>query len=106
MAAMMGYEFGTVYPRFQDCTWQVLPANCDVAKNMGFNVMSRNAGLGFGNFLAGMALDVFRAPHHTISDVRKYRKWLHFSHPGMTVHHLHAVGQPHGGRSLVRQQWT
>lgn len=92
MALMMGYAFGTCFSRFQDCTWQLLPANCDMANSMGFNVMSRNAGVGFGNFLAGMALDVFPSRRHTIADVAvKYRNWLHFSHPGMIIQWLHEV---------------
>jgi len=91
MASMMGFAFGTVFSRFQDCTWQLLPANCDMANSMGFNVMSRNAGVGFGNFLAGMALDLFPAHRHTVSDVVKHRKWLHFSHPGMIINYLHEV---------------
>lgn len=91
MAMMMGFAFGTVFSRFQDCTWQLLPANCDMANSMGFNVMSRNTGVGFGNFLAGMALDFFPSRRHTMSDVVKHRKWLHFSHPGTIIHYLHEV---------------
>jgi len=91
MAAMMGYAFGTVFSRFQDCTWQLLPANCDMANSMGFNVMSRNAGVGFGNFVAGMVLDLFPSRRHTMSWVVKHREWLHFSHPGMIIQYLHEV---------------
>eukprot|EP00440_Ansanella_granifera_P066559 gb/GFBE01072187.1/.p1 GENE.gb/GFBE01072187.1/~~gb/GFBE01072187.1/.p1 ORF type:complete len:599 (+),score=108.37 gb/GFBE01072187.1/:1-1797(+) len=61
MATVFGLSFGAAFSRFQDCTWQLLPPEVDMATSMGFNVMSRNAGVGIGNFLAGMSLDCFRA---------------------------------------------
>lgn len=97
MALIMGYAFGTVYSRFQDFTWQFLPENCDMANCMGFNVMSRNAGVGFGNFLIGMTLDLFPAPRHTVADVANIY-WWNAVHPGAITHYLHASpGYTHTG---------
>jgi len=64
IALVWGFSFGSAYTRFQDCTWQLLPPDADLAHSMGFNVMSRNAGLGAGNFLAGVVLDCFSAQPH------------------------------------------
>lgn len=101
-AVMMGFAFGMVYSKFQDSTWQLLPENCDMANCMGFNVMSRNAGVGFGNFLAGMALDLFPAHRHRIGDVVKQRKWWHVVHPEAIMQYLHeAPGYTHTGYYLM-----
>jgi len=61
VALFYGFFFGSAYSRFQDCTWMLLPQGVDMASVMGFNVMCRNAGLGAGNFLAGLILECFVA---------------------------------------------
>jgi MFS family permease len=59
VACLLGVSFGSVYSRFQDCTWSLLPTKTDVANLMGFAGMSKLAGVGIGNFAIGMILDAF-----------------------------------------------
>jgi len=58
IAVLFGGAFGSVYSRFQECTWSILPRGIDVANAMGFAAMCKLAGVGIGNFLAGIILDV------------------------------------------------
>merc|ERR1719410_2653302 len=58
IAILFGGAFGSVYSRFQECTWSILPQGIDVANAMGFAAMCKLAGVGVGNFLAGIILDV------------------------------------------------
>lgn len=60
LVVVFGATFGLGYSRFQDATWRLLPQNCDMANAMGFNVMSRNFGLGVGNFFFGALLEEFK----------------------------------------------
>merc|ERR1719253_1916574 len=60
LVVIFGATFGLGYSRFQDATWRLLPANCDMANAMGFNVMARNFGLGVGNFFFGALLEEFK----------------------------------------------
>jgi len=53
-----GASFGSVYAHFQECTWSLLPPGVDVANAMGFAAMCKLAGVGLGNFLAGVILDI------------------------------------------------
>uniref|UniRef100_A0A7S4SF44 Major facilitator superfamily (MFS) profile domain-containing protein n=1 Tax=Alexandrium monilatum TaxID=311494 RepID=A0A7S4SF44_9DINO len=55
---VFGGSFGTCFTIFQELTWQLLPPGVRVANAMGFNVMSRLFGVGLGNFLSGMILDL------------------------------------------------
>lgn len=59
LSALSGACFGASFTRFQDCTWDILPAGANVANAMGFNVMCRLFGVGLGNFIAGIILDQF-----------------------------------------------
>lgn len=59
IASCLGLAFGSVYARFQECTWSLLPAGVDVANAMGYAAMCKLAGVGIGNFLAGIILDVY-----------------------------------------------
>jgi len=59
VACLFGLAFGTVYARFQECTWSLLPPCVDVANAMGFAAMCKLAGVGLGNFFAGIVLDVY-----------------------------------------------
>jgi len=61
ISVAFGFSFGAVYARFQECTWSLLPAGVDVANAMGFAAMAKLAGVGIGNFFAGIILDVFSA---------------------------------------------
>uniref|UniRef100_A0A7S4SF09 Major facilitator superfamily (MFS) profile domain-containing protein n=1 Tax=Alexandrium monilatum TaxID=311494 RepID=A0A7S4SF09_9DINO len=55
---VFGGSFGMCFTIFQELTWQLLPPGVRVANAMGFNVMSRLFGVGLGNFLSGMILDM------------------------------------------------
>jgi len=59
VAIAFGMSFGSVYARFQECTWSLLPTGVDVANAMGFAAMCKLAGVGIGNFFAGIILDMF-----------------------------------------------
>lgn len=65
VAIGFGFCFGAAYVRFQDITWQLVPENSEWANTMGFNVMCRNAGVGLGNFLAGIILNMFATEGYT-----------------------------------------
>lgn len=56
---LYGGCFGSSFSRFQDTSWELLPANADWSTAMGFNVMLRNVGVGVGNVVAGVVLDRF-----------------------------------------------
>lgn len=56
----LGSGFGAVYSRFQACVWSLLPPQAEIANAMGFSALSKLAGAGFGNFIAGLILDSFR----------------------------------------------
>jgi len=58
LAAVFGAAFGAAFSTFQDLTWQLLPPNANFANAMGFNIMCRLFGLGLGNFVAGIILDI------------------------------------------------
>lgn len=58
MISCFGFSFGVSFSLFQDLTWQMLPPDVNFATAMGFNVMSRLAGVGLGNFLCGVILDM------------------------------------------------
>lgn len=67
LSALMGATFGSVYSRFQDCTWQLLPSNVETATAMGFSTMCKLLGAGLGNFGAGVILEFFQSrgfSHH------------------------------------------
>jgi len=66
IAGVMGATFGSVYSRFQDCTWQLLPPQADVANAMGFATMCKLLGAGVGNFIAGVILSYFTREPSTI----------------------------------------
>mmetsp|Transcript_139197 Transcript_139197/g.388397 ORF Transcript_139197/g.388397 Transcript_139197/m.388397 type:complete len:648 (-) Transcript_139197:81-2024(-) len=57
VAILFGFSFGSVYARFQECTWSLLPSGVDVANAMGYAAMCKLAGVGIGNFFAGIILD-------------------------------------------------
>mmetsp|Transcript_99898 Transcript_99898/g.187957 ORF Transcript_99898/g.187957 Transcript_99898/m.187957 type:complete len:665 (-) Transcript_99898:87-2081(-) len=59
LAALFGAAFGSVYARFQDCTWSLLRPGVDIANAMGYAAMCKLAGVGIGNFLAGIMLDFY-----------------------------------------------
>jgi MFS family permease len=61
LAAFMGATFGSVYARFQDCNWQLLPQGVETATAMGYSTMCKLLGAGLGNFGAGLILDCFQA---------------------------------------------
>jgi len=67
IAVFFGGAFGSVYSRFQECTWSILPQGIDVANAMGFAAMCKLAGVGVGNFLAGIILDVCNAHNLVLS---------------------------------------
>jgi len=58
ITAFFGAAFGTSFSLFQDLTWQILPQEVNFANAMGFSVMSRLLGIGLGNFLCGIFLDL------------------------------------------------
>jgi len=58
LASLFGAAFGAAFSVFQDLTWQLLPPDANFATAMGFNVMSRLLGIGLGNFVAGIILDL------------------------------------------------
>merc|ERR1719487_2872025 len=66
IASFFGFAFGSVYARFQDCTWSLLPSGADIANLMGFAAMAKLAGVGIGNFIAGLILD------HYVSQTETY----------------------------------
>jgi len=68
LAALMGATFGSVYARFQDCTWQLLPPNVEFANAMGYSTMWKLLGAGLGNFLAGLVLDLFQEKNQLAAD--------------------------------------
>lgn len=59
LSVAFGLSFGTVYARFQECIWNLLPQGVDIANAMGFAAMCKLAGVGLGNFAAGAILDRF-----------------------------------------------
>jgi len=61
VAALLGTSFGSVYARFQDCQWQLLPKNVETANAMGFSTTAKLLGAGLGNFVAGLILDLFQS---------------------------------------------
>lgn len=61
LSALLGATFGTVYARFQDCTWQLLPPKVEFANAMGFSTMWKLLGAGLGNFFSGLVLDLFQS---------------------------------------------
>mmetsp|Transcript_50079 Transcript_50079/g.79938 ORF Transcript_50079/g.79938 Transcript_50079/m.79938 type:complete len:533 (+) Transcript_50079:36-1634(+) len=65
IAIAMGFCFGAAYTRFQDITWSLIPEDAEWANVMGFNVMCRNTGVGLGNFLAGVILNMFAMQGYT-----------------------------------------
>mmetsp|Transcript_21616 Transcript_21616/g.50498 ORF Transcript_21616/g.50498 Transcript_21616/m.50498 type:complete len:615 (+) Transcript_21616:210-2054(+) len=65
VAALWGLSFGSVYARFQECTWSLLPSGVDIANAMGYAAMCKLAGVGIGNFVAGYILDGFVKGHHS-----------------------------------------
>jgi len=67
IAVLFGAAFGSVYSRFQECTWSLLPPGIDIANAMGFAAMCKLAGVGVGNFLAGIVLDICNARGHNLS---------------------------------------
>mmetsp|Transcript_36783 Transcript_36783/g.101156 ORF Transcript_36783/g.101156 Transcript_36783/m.101156 type:complete len:625 (+) Transcript_36783:67-1941(+) len=65
VVVFIGVFWGQAYARFQDITWRLLPEDgVDVGNAMGYSVMLRNAGTGFGNFVSGLVLDCFPAAGH------------------------------------------
>merc|ERR1719335_370218 len=60
LASVFGFAFGSVYARFQDCTWSLLPPSADIANLMGFAAMAKLAGIGIGNFIVGLILDMYQ----------------------------------------------
>merc|ERR1719361_2866016 len=60
ISALLGASFGSVFSRFQDCNWQLLPPQIETANAMGFSTMWKLLGAGLGNFIAGLVLDVFQ----------------------------------------------
>lgn len=58
MTTLFGAAFGVSFSLFQDLTWQMLPLKIKLANAMGFNVMSRLLGIGLGNFICGLILDM------------------------------------------------
>lgn len=56
----LGLTFGSVYSRFQACTWSLIPPHADIGNAMGFAAVTKCAGVGIGNFAAGLILDGFR----------------------------------------------
>jgi len=58
ITALFGGSFGMAFTMFQELTWQLLPDGVEVANAMGFNVMCRLLGVGLGNFVSGMILDL------------------------------------------------
>merc|ERR1712008_600186 len=67
IAVLFGGAFGSVYSRFQECTWSILPQGVDIANAMGFAAMCKLAGVGIGNFLAGIILDICTSRGHSLS---------------------------------------
>jgi len=59
LAALLGTSFGSVYARFQDCQWQLLPKGVEIANAMGYSTTWKLLGAGLGNFVAGLILDLF-----------------------------------------------
>jgi len=67
VASFMGATFGSVFSRFQDCNWQLLPPGVETANAMGYSTMWKLLGAGLGNFGAGLVLDLFQYDHRTAS---------------------------------------
>jgi len=65
VSAIWGMSFGSVYARFQECTWSLLPPGVEIANAMGFAAMCKLAGVGIGNFIAGYILDGFVQGKHS-----------------------------------------
>merc|ERR1711879_993356 len=72
IGACLGFSFGSVYSRFQERTWSLLPKNIDIANSMGFCSMCKMIGIGIGNFGAGLILDFFKASAES-GDSGKYQ---------------------------------
>jgi len=67
LAGFLGATFGSVFSRFQDCNWQLLPPGVETANAMGYSTMWKLLGAGLGNFGAGLVLDFFVYTHDTAS---------------------------------------
>lgn len=65
LAGFLGAAFGSVYSRFQDCNWQLLPPGVETANAMGYSTLWKLLGAGLGNFGAGLVLDLFVYNHTT-----------------------------------------
>jgi len=61
LGSFLGATFGSVFARFQDCTWQLLPPKVEFANAMGFSTMWKLLGAGLGNFFSGLVLDLFQS---------------------------------------------
>uniref|UniRef100_A0A7S1S6D5 Major facilitator superfamily (MFS) profile domain-containing protein n=1 Tax=Alexandrium catenella TaxID=2925 RepID=A0A7S1S6D5_ALECA len=73
LALVLGGAFGVAFTLFQDMTWQLLPLGVRVANAMGFSVMCRLFGIGIGNFISGLLLDM------AYSDaLGQYKVWGYF----------------------------
>eukprot|EP00747_Dinoflagellata_sp_TGD_P201907 gnl/TRDRNA2_/TRDRNA2_75390_c0_seq1.p1 gnl/TRDRNA2_/TRDRNA2_75390_c0~~gnl/TRDRNA2_/TRDRNA2_75390_c0_seq1.p1 ORF type:complete len:480 (+),score=61.34 gnl/TRDRNA2_/TRDRNA2_75390_c0_seq1:778-2217(+) len=57
IAGALGLSFGSVYARFQECSWSLLPPGVNTGNALGFAAMCKLVGVGLGSFLAGFALD-------------------------------------------------
>uniref|UniRef100_A0A7S0B329 Major facilitator superfamily (MFS) profile domain-containing protein n=1 Tax=Pyrodinium bahamense TaxID=73915 RepID=A0A7S0B329_9DINO len=88
LSALLGATFGSVYARFQDCTWQLLPPNVEFANAMGFSTMWKLLGAGLGNFIAGLVLDLFQKKQQLPPDAD-------------TLHATHLVAYQIGGYYAV-----
>jgi len=65
-ASLYGLIWGQGYARFQDLSWRLLPdSGVDVGNAMGYSVMLRNTGTGFGNFVSGAVLNMFPVVAYT-----------------------------------------
>jgi len=58
LTGVLGGSYGMAFTMFQELPWQLLPEGIEVANAMGFNVMCRVLGVGLGNFIAGLILDL------------------------------------------------
>mmetsp|Transcript_33 Transcript_33/g.118 ORF Transcript_33/g.118 Transcript_33/m.118 type:complete len:600 (-) Transcript_33:145-1944(-) len=59
VAILIGGAFGSVYCKFQECTWSLLPEDSDAANALGFASMCKLLGVGVGNFVGGVILNSF-----------------------------------------------
>jgi len=58
LSTLFGASFGISFSLFQDLTWKTMPPDGNVACAMGFNVMCRLSGIGLGNCICGIILDL------------------------------------------------